>query len=213
MSIAAALVEATHHSAPRSEWPGTHQAPRGQKTTSAQVDPTCFDLFDEEDVGGGRPGALPVLPAPQEALPRPGARTLTSPPVCVPKLEEDAVAWEVVEGRCFAEPAILYEFRGEWEEIGRGVPCLFLGAGTLRFFMAGEVHEVLWDAAPYWELKVNAGSERTICWKVPDRSAGFRGLAVKFASKQDALIFSSCFPNAREICQVRRAVAASRGVG
>ena len=69
-----------------------------QTTTSAQVDPTCFDLFDEEDVGGGRPGALPVLPAPQEALPRPGVRTLTSPLVCVPMLEEDAVAvrvWEV----------------------------------------------------------------------------------------------------------------------
>ena len=40
MSIAAALVEATHHSAPRSGWPGTHQALRGQTTTSAQVDPT-----------------------------------------------------------------------------------------------------------------------------------------------------------------------------
>ena len=136
--------------------------------------------------------------------------------MCVPKLEEDAVAvraLEVVEGRCFAEPAILYEFRGEWEEIGRGVPGLILGTGTLRLFMAGEVHEVLWDAAPYWEPKVNAGSERTICWKVPDRSAVFRGLAVKFASKQDALVFSSCIANAGEICQVRHAAEAARGVG
>ena len=157
-----------------------------------------------------------MLPAPQEALPRPGVRTLTSPPVCVPKLVEDAVAvrdWEAVDGRRFAEPAILYEFFGEWEEIGRGVPALFLGAGTLRFFMAGEVHEVLLDAAPYWEPKVNAGSERTICWKVPGRSAGFRGLAVKFASKQDALEFSSLIANAGELFQLRRAAEAARGVG
>ena len=101
------------------------------------------DLFDEEDVGGGRPGALPVLPVPQEALPRPGVRTLTSPLVCVPKLEEDAVAvcvWEVEA--CFSEPAILYEFRGEWEEIGRDNAVLLLGSGTPRFLMAGE--DITW---------------------------------------------------------------------
>ena len=79
--------------------------------------------------------ALPVLPAPQGALPRRGARTLTSPPVCVPKLEEDAVAvrgWEVET--VFSEPAILYEFRGGCEEIGRDNAILLLGFGTLRFF-------------------------------------------------------------------------------
>ena len=173
MSIAAALVEATHHSAPRSGWPGTHLALRGQTTTSAQVDPTCFDLFDEEDVGGGRSGALPVLPAPQEALPRPGVRTLTSPLVCVPKLEEDAVAvrvWEVQA--CFLEPALLYEFRGEWEEIGRDTAVLLFGSGTLRFLMAGADHEVV-DAAPYWELMANASSDRTWCLenRKPETSA------------------------------------------
>ena len=44
MSIAAALVEATHHSAPRSGWPGTHDAPRGQETTSVREDPELFTL-------------------------------------------------------------------------------------------------------------------------------------------------------------------------
>ena len=77
-----------------------------------------------------------MLPVPQEALPRPWVRTLTSPLVCVPKLEErkGAVAVRVwgVEA-CFSEPAILYEFRGEWEEIGRDNAVLLLGSDALRF--------------------------------------------------------------------------------
>ena len=48
-----------------------------------------------------------------------------------------------------------------------------------RFFMAREVHEVHWDAAPYWNLKVNAGDvKEPYAGKFSDRSAGFRGLAV-----------------------------------
>ena len=132
-----------------------------------------------------------MLLAPQEALPRLGVRTLTSPLVCVPKLEEDAVAvrvWEVEA--CFSEPATLYEFRGEWEEIGRDSAVLLLGSGTLRFLVAGEDHEVV-DAAPYWELKANASSDRTWCWRVFDRSAGepiTRNFGLKFRLQGDCLL-------------------------
>ena len=61
------------------EWPGTHQTSQGHSTTSADA------------LRGGRPGALPVLLEVQAALPLRGARTLTSPPVCLPKLED--VQW------------------------------------------------------------------------------------------------------------------------
>ena len=132
-----------------------------------------------------------MLPAPQEGLPRPGVRTLTSPLGCVSKLEEDVAGrvWEVVAR--FPEPAILYEFRGEWEEIGRDNAVLLLGSGTLRFLMAGEDHEVV-DAAPHSELKANASSDRTWCWKVFGRSAEepkTRNLGLKFVSKETAHIF------------------------
>ena len=58
MSVAAALVEATHHSFPKGGWSVTHNAPRGPKTASAREEPTSFRLFDEEDVGGMRPDRL-----------------------------------------------------------------------------------------------------------------------------------------------------------
>ena len=53
-SVKAALAAATHHSAPRS-----------QKPARAREEPTSFQLFDEEDVGGMRPQAL-VEPEPLE---------------------------------------------------------------------------------------------------------------------------------------------------
>ena len=90
MSIAAALVEATHHSAPRSGWPGTHVAPRGQETTSVREDPELFTLF-EEALGGCRPDRLAAVSEPQGLLPR-GARTLSAPLLCVPRLDEGCVA-------------------------------------------------------------------------------------------------------------------------
>ena len=90
MSIAAALVEATHHSAPRSGWPGTHDVPRGQETTSVREDPELFTLFEEE-LGGCRPDRLAAVSEPQGLLPR-GARTLSAPLLCVPRLDEGGVA-------------------------------------------------------------------------------------------------------------------------
>ena len=56
-TVAMALAEASHHSAPKGVRE-TYSGPRAQKTASAQVDPTCFDLFDSEDVGGVRPDLL-----------------------------------------------------------------------------------------------------------------------------------------------------------
>ena len=90
MSIAAALVEATHHSAPRSGWPGSHVAPRGQETTSVREDPELFTLFEEELVGVGRTGSQPC-PSRKGRCPR-GARTLSAPLLCVPRLDEGGVA-------------------------------------------------------------------------------------------------------------------------
>ena len=52
MEVAAALAEATHHSFPKGGWSATHNAPWGPKTANAQVEPTSFQLFDEEDVVG-----------------------------------------------------------------------------------------------------------------------------------------------------------------
>ena len=90
MSIAAALVEATHHSAPRSGWPGSHDAPRGQETTSVREDPELFTLFEEE-LGGCRPDKLAAVSEPQGSLPR-GARILSAPLLCVPRLNNGSVA-------------------------------------------------------------------------------------------------------------------------
>ena len=75
-----ALAESLHHSANRTvtmrkEEVEQHGAPQGHK--EAKSDPTSFQLFDEEDVSGMRPGAFLVLP------PRLGARTLVAPPLCV----------------------------------------------------------------------------------------------------------------------------------
>ena len=88
VSIAPALVP-THHSAPRSGWPGTHEAPRVQGTTSVRKDPELFTLFEEE-LAGCRPDRLAVS-EPQGSLPR-EARTLSAPLWCVPRLDEGCVA-------------------------------------------------------------------------------------------------------------------------
>ena len=131
-------------------------------------------------------------------------------------LQEDAVAvrvWEVEA--CFSEPAILHEFRGEWEEIGRDNAVLLLGSGTLRFLMGGEDHEVV-DAAPCWELKANAISDRTWCWRVFDRSAGepkTRNFGLKFVSKETAYYFSAFLVDARKQASRARHAAAASGVG
>ena len=55
-TVAKELATARHHS--RAVGPGTNNAPRTQKTDSSQMDPTIFQLFDEEDVGGMRPDTL-----------------------------------------------------------------------------------------------------------------------------------------------------------
>ena len=71
MSVAMALAAATHHSAQRGEWRELHEAPRGQRTASAEAtyeaprsqttsvagDTEFFSLFEEE-LGGTRPDRL-----------------------------------------------------------------------------------------------------------------------------------------------------------
>ena len=84
------------------------------------------------------------------------------------------------------------------------------------FFLAGEDHEVV-DTAPYWELKSNASSDRTWCWKVFDRSAGepkTRSFGLKFVSKEIAHDFKDILAEARDLASTaRHAAAAARGVG
>ena len=105
MSIAAALVEATHHSAPRSEWPGTHK-PHGDRRPPVRSGPDVLRLVRRGRRRWWTARSIASAACAAGASARSGgACTLTSPPVCVPKLDEDAVAlraWEVVEGRCFA---------------------------------------------------------------------------------------------------------------
>ena len=71
MSVAMALAAATHHSAQRGEWRDLHEAPRGQRTASAEAtydalrsqttsvagDTEFFSLYEEE-LGGTRPDRL-----------------------------------------------------------------------------------------------------------------------------------------------------------
>ena len=71
MSVAMALAAATHHSAQRGEWRDWYEAPRGQRTASAEAtydalrsqttsvagDTEFFSLFEEE-LGGSRPDRL-----------------------------------------------------------------------------------------------------------------------------------------------------------
>ena len=68
MSVAAALVEATHHSFPKGGWSEAYKAPRGPKTVSAQVEPELFELSDEEP-GGARPDRPRWASGPQERGP------------------------------------------------------------------------------------------------------------------------------------------------
>ena len=147
MSIAAALVEATHHSAPRSGWPGTHQALRGQTTTSAS---TCSTRKTSEV--GGQEHCQCCLRR------RRLCHTLTSQLCAYQSWKKTLVTdrvWEVEA--CFSERAILNEFRGEWEEIARDNAVLLLGSGTLRFLMVGEDHEVV--DRTWW------GGLRPFCWR------------------------------------------------
>ena len=83
-------MEATHHSAPRSGWLGTHDAPRGQETTSVREDPELFTLFEEE-LGGCRRDRLAAVSEPQGSLLR-GVCTLSAPLLCVPRLNNGSVA-------------------------------------------------------------------------------------------------------------------------
>ena len=82
--------------------------------------------------------------------------------------------------------------------------------------MAGEDHEVV-DGAPYWELKANASSDRTWCWRVFDRSAGepkTRNFGLKFVSKETAFYFSAFLADARKQAGwARHAATAAGGVG
>ena len=84
-------MEATHHSAPKSGWPGHARCPTGDwRPTSVREDPELFTLFEEE-LGGCRPDRLAAVSEPQGSLPR-GARTPSATLLCVPRLNNGSVA-------------------------------------------------------------------------------------------------------------------------
>ena len=62
---------AVEHEGREVEEKGTNTALRGK--LALPLGTPLFILYDEEDAGGMRPEALPVLPEPQAALPRPTA--------------------------------------------------------------------------------------------------------------------------------------------
>ena len=82
-TVAMALAVATHHSAQRGQWRDLNEAPRGQKTASAEAahsaprrpptraarGPELFQLFEEEP-GGGRPAPLSEVAGWQERVER-----------------------------------------------------------------------------------------------------------------------------------------------
>ena len=71
-SVAAALVAATHHSAPRSGWPEQHNAPRGPTTASAMEVEAHEQYYaprgQEQPPPGVRPAPLPEVAGPQAAV-------------------------------------------------------------------------------------------------------------------------------------------------
>ena len=94
-----ALAAATHHSAQRGEWRDLHEAPRGQRTASAEAtndalrsqttsvagDTAFFSLYEEE-LGGTRPDRLYEV-RPQERDQRHTVEQIVDSPQVVPSLD------------------------------------------------------------------------------------------------------------------------------
>ena len=93
MSIAAALAESTHHSAPRSGWPGTHEAPRGQETTRVTEEPDRLSDVRPQD-------RVQRHTVEQLVVTAPGLPALDAPvPLVVEQLADVLPLVEVKEGR------------------------------------------------------------------------------------------------------------------
>ena len=99
MSVAMALAAATHHSAQRGEWRDLNEAPRGQRTASAEAtnyalrsqttsvagDTEFFSLYEEE-LGSTRPDRLSEV-RPQGRVQRHTVEQIVDSPQVVPSLD------------------------------------------------------------------------------------------------------------------------------
>ena len=98
-TVAMALAAATHHSAQRGEWRDLHEAPRGQRTASAEAtfdalrrqttsvarDTEFFSLYEEE-LGGTRPDRLYEV-RPQDRIQRRIVEQIVDNTLFVPTLD------------------------------------------------------------------------------------------------------------------------------
>ena len=133
-----ALAESTHHAA---LW-GQKKARAGRGVRDAvhgevpeallpQEPNTHHVTLNDDDsvpeLGGFRPDRLYEV-RPQERVQQHPVGQIVDTAPALPILDVPVVlmGWEVEA--CFSEPAILDEFRGEWEEIGRDNAVLLLGS-------------------------------------------------------------------------------------
>ena len=220
-SVAAALATAQHHSYEKKkavehegrevEEKGTNTALRGQLAPPTGT--ALFTLYDEEDAGGMRPGALPVLPEPQAALPRPTASS--GPAQSLPRLGDEAPLRG--EQELYSQHALLYRVQqGKWTLQGKGKAKLLVLCGKVRFMLQEEEtmkvlsNFVVQGPDPYCELKPNAGRDNTWVWKIPGAGGDPEYFALKVASKELALKFKGIFEGAR---MLNDAATAARGIG
>ena len=98
MSVAMALAEANHHTAPRGQKTARAEATYYTSKTSVAGDTAFFSLFDEEDaVWGTRPTGLVEPRGPQERIQQHTAEQMIESFVPVPVLDLDAPVLHMVE--------------------------------------------------------------------------------------------------------------------
>ena len=149
-----------------------------------------------------RPGALPDLPEPQAALPRPTARS--GPALSLPRLGDEAPLRG--EQELYSQHALLYRFQqGEWTLQGKVKAKLLVLSGKVRFMLQEErtkkilCNFVVQGPGPYCELKPNAGSDRTWVWEIPWTGGEPDHLGLKVASKELALQFKGDLRGSQDV--------------
>ncbi len=98
---------------------------------------------------------------------------------------------------------------GEWKERGTGDVKILLSKsnGRVRLLMRQEKtmkivanHYVVSDAAPYYDLKPNAGSDKIWVWMAQDFAEGelaVEQFALKFGTPEKAQAFKEAFEDAK----------------
>ena len=204
--------EVVEHEGGEVEEKGTKTALRGQ--LAPPLGTALFTPYDEEDAGGMRPGALPLLPEPHAALPRPTASS--GPALSLPRLGDEAPLRG--EQELYSQHALLYQVQqGEWTLQGKGKAKLLVLSGKVRFMLQEEgtmkvlSNFVVQGPDPYCDLKPNAGRDSTWVWKIPGAGGDPEYFALKVAFKKElALKLKGIFEGAR---MLNDAATAARGIG